>query len=508
LGLRTWRQSKRPLTIGQGGQAAIILLLLILGVGVTVLVYNFPTPAKQSIERDKVTAAALAQAKAALIGFAAGIDLGTGASRPGDLPCPDMDNDGTADTSCSGGALGRLPWSRLGLQDLRDGDGERLWYAVSSNFKNNPRTTCTAPSQTTCLNSDTRGTITVRNKEGTVIYNGNDAWSSHSPSGVIAVVIAPGGVLQRQGAASAQTRGCTVGVDCDANELCTTSPPTLTAKCNPVNYLDNQTGVEDNAAFTDGSGTDGFINGIVLDADGNQVVNDQLIVITWQDLMPPLERRVAKEAYNCMASYAAASNGRYPWAASVSASASGDYSSAQGERFGRIPDSFAETLVGLLAWPNAIVNLICGLTPSLCMSNSWPAPSASPACYIATGSWWLNWKEHVFYGVADAYKPAATVSLLPLPGSVSVPASSGCVWWLANDCLTVDPPSASDNKRFVVLVAGKRLAAVAGGQPRDTTARKGDTTNYLEGDNDNSGTSNTYEELSTSTTFNDILLYQ
>jgi hypothetical protein len=28
--------------------------------------------------------------------------------------------------------LGRLPWKTLGLPDLRDGDGERLWYAVSS----------------------------------------------------------------------------------------------------------------------------------------------------------------------------------------------------------------------------------------------------------------------------------------------------------------------------------------------------------------------------------------
>jgi hypothetical protein len=106
-----------PRTLQQG-QAAIILLLLV-GLGVIALVYGLATPAKESIERDKRTAAALAQAKEALIGFAAGIDLSAaGTPRPGDLPCPDFDNDGTADTPC-GAVVGRLPWQRLGLPDLR-----------------------------------------------------------------------------------------------------------------------------------------------------------------------------------------------------------------------------------------------------------------------------------------------------------------------------------------------------------------------------------------------------
>ena len=54
-----------------------------------------------------------------------------GASRLGDLPCPDRDDDGDADAvpGCDTAALalGRLPWKTLGLPDLRDGDGERLW---------------------------------------------------------------------------------------------------------------------------------------------------------------------------------------------------------------------------------------------------------------------------------------------------------------------------------------------------------------------------------------------
>ena len=44
----------------------------------------------------------------------------------------------------------------MGLDDLRDGDGERLWYAVSNNFKYNFRTACAAPGDPGCLNSDSR----------------------------------------------------------------------------------------------------------------------------------------------------------------------------------------------------------------------------------------------------------------------------------------------------------------------------------------------------------------
>src|SRR5262245_11131637 len=103
----------------------MLLTVLLLGVGVSAVIYNFVTPARDAQERERITAAALAQAKQALIGFAAGVTLG-GAARPGDLPCPDQDNDGDADAvpACDTPALalGRFPWKTLGLPDLRDGD--------------------------------------------------------------------------------------------------------------------------------------------------------------------------------------------------------------------------------------------------------------------------------------------------------------------------------------------------------------------------------------------------
>jgi hypothetical protein len=80
---------------------------------------------------DQVTANALAQAKEALLGRAA-----TNGNLPGSLSCPDTDiddGDGVANGNfgnCTA-LVGRLPWKTLDLSDLRDGNGERLWYAIA-----------------------------------------------------------------------------------------------------------------------------------------------------------------------------------------------------------------------------------------------------------------------------------------------------------------------------------------------------------------------------------------
>ena len=52
--------------------------------------------------------------------------------------------------------IGRLPWRTLGLPDLRDSSGERLWYAVSRQFARNPTCMPNCP-----LTSDTLGQLTV-----------------------------------------------------------------------------------------------------------------------------------------------------------------------------------------------------------------------------------------------------------------------------------------------------------------------------------------------------------
>jgi hypothetical protein len=144
------------------------------------------------------TSAALATAKQALISRAA-----SDANHPGSLPCPDavtniagnnVPNDGIADL-LSGNAcpsnIGRLPWRTLGLPDLRDADGERLWYLVAPAWQDSPAK---------IINTGTGGQIYGYECDG----NETAApWPCANPRAVagapwVAVVFAPGRLLAAQ----------------------------------------------------------------------------------------------------------------------------------------------------------------------------------------------------------------------------------------------------------------------------------------------------------------------
>ena len=438
----------------------VMLVIMIMG-SAAFLVSSLSRSGLQT-ERDQKTADALAQAKEALIGYATSVQIdlstcmasGNNCKRLGDLPCPDTTNDGSADScgNASGSTgqtlrIGRLPWKTLGLPDLRDGSGEKLWYAVSNNFKNSTtRTTCTAPGQPGCLNSDTLGTISVFSSDGTILNDGGGS------TGAVAVIIAPGDILQRQGGAI-QDRSA-AGINTASN------------------YLDIATvgGItEDNASFTDGSSTNGFIQGRIKDSNGNIIVNDQLLVITQDNIMLPIQKRVAAEVRQCLNEYAAPANGgfgRYPWPAMLDPFNSPNYNDSHDYLFGRVPDfDFNST-------KNDSGDQ---------MSDIWPA-----TCNInPVSGWWLNWKEMVFFGIANAYKPR------------NPPSNPSC-----GTCLSVNPPSATADKKFVVIVAGKKLP----GQSRSSNWDKGNLSNYLEGANANGATP--FAQSPASSTFNDTVVFQ
>lgn len=471
------RRRLRRTARDQRGAAFILSVFILTIIGVSAFI-AISSGTRGEIESERVTVAALAEAKAALIGYAAAVQL-TGAERPGDMPCPDLDNDGDADPPCATEArsLGRLPWRTLGLRDLRDGSGERLWYAVSASFRNNPRSGCGNPSDAGCLNSDSRGTLTVRTSDDVVLADGTNP-DPFVPSGAVAVILAPGSVLTRQGAAQSQVRACTVGTNCDATGRCTTVPPTDTPTCSPSNYLDIAVAgsAEDNANFVEAS-ANGFIMGPVL-GGSDVIVNDRIALVTYQDLVPLLERRVVREVRNCLDQYASSSNSRYPWAADTTASGTAnDFSDVNNMRAGRVPDTMA------------ITNTTSGVPA---MSASWPA-----GCSIVVGSWWTNWKLHVFYSVADSYKPGSTVPTLP------------CL-----NCLTIDTASGLiPDARYFVAVAGKRLSTMNGGQPRASVGERSNPANYLEGENNFTAlvpldTPDWFRSRGASSNFNDITLFK
>lgn len=128
--------------------AALMLLLLLVSVGVLAVFVSGLNRAAVQLERDQATATALAlaQAKAALIGRALTDD-----NRPGSLPCPDTNDDGVAESACPTVLIGRFPWKTLKTSDLRDGSGERLWYELSANYRDQ---VSSEP-----LNTNTSGTL-------------------------------------------------------------------------------------------------------------------------------------------------------------------------------------------------------------------------------------------------------------------------------------------------------------------------------------------------------------
>ncbi len=217
--------------------AALLLFILLLVVGATTMLVSKMNKAATQYYRDDVTMTALMKAKEALIGYAVSYpdnpkfkDINAG---PGFLPCPDTDGDGEPNGACGGApnfALGRLPWVEIGLDDVRDSAGEQLWYSLSNNYRNNPKT---FP-----LNSETVGELTL---------NGNAAGE------VVAVIMAPGFSFDGQ------------------------NRPSNTAS----DYLedDNKNTVPNktNANFVSFSSGD---------------FNDNILVITKQELMAAVEKRV------------------------------------------------------------------------------------------------------------------------------------------------------------------------------------------------------------------------
>ena len=82
--------------------------------------------------------------------------------RPGSFPCPDVDNDGSADGSNCENYVGRFPYKTLEAEDLRDAAGERLWYVLSPNFRpNDPFPTSRSEGQLTLTGARTQTKVAV-----------------------------------------------------------------------------------------------------------------------------------------------------------------------------------------------------------------------------------------------------------------------------------------------------------------------------------------------------------
>lgn len=306
---------------------ALIVLLALVAVGASA--WTWVTAATlDDGARERRTAAALAVARDALVGRAAGDD-----TRPGSLPCPDVDNDGVADGpfgNCTA-YLGRLPWRTLGLAELRDGWHERLWYALSPAFRDNPAAGV--------LNSDTRGTLTVLDEDGHVI-------ADDAP----AIVAAAGPAL------SGQLRGA--GLAATASM-----------------YLEGENANGD-TRYVIGASTTSF--------------NDRVLVLKREELFRPVVARVAREAQAALDRYRA-TNGVYPPANPFDLGAP-DYPCSPATLRGRVPvalrsgcSAYAEWNAELPDWffDNAWHTLTLYAVAAACVDA---APASRSACDAHAGS--------------------------------------------------------------------------------------------------------------------------
>jgi hypothetical protein len=237
----------------QGG--ALIILVLVLVIAGTTAMLSLLDGNSVKLERNKKTYAALAEAKAALIGYAL-----QHASKPGTLPCTDSDNNGMDNPNGSACAtyIGRFPWKELDVPMLRDGHAECLWYALSPIFRQSMTVGMRSANP---LNSTTNGTISlVDDAENSIV----------AVNPVIAVIMAP------QNPVSGQSRSGAATTYCPGDSLA-------------ANYLDlkgavnNATGnvIGNNYTFKLGSIDNSF--------------NDQIVYVTANELYPLLRKRITKE---------------------------------------------------------------------------------------------------------------------------------------------------------------------------------------------------------------------
>jgi len=201
------------------------------------------------------TGIAMMAARNALIGYAISYPDKINANEgPGYLPCPDLINNGSAGGSCSLNgitSIGRFPYKTLEAEELRDGHGERLWYVVSDNFRNNPKM---IP-----LNTETAG-----NSSGDMTVDGY--------ANIAAVIFSAGAPENNQNRISANENDYT-------------------------HYIE--------ATFTDSDG-DAVIDSITT-AD-----TDRYILLTKDELMQAVEKRVIGEVSHFLTTYFN-DQAAYPW---------------------------------------------------------------------------------------------------------------------------------------------------------------------------------------------------
>ncbi len=283
---------------------ALMMLVFVLALAITAYSLKAFNTADIKEEKSMKTAAALTEAKSALIGWSVSHPI-----HPGIMPFPDRSGDGNYDgnSDCFNTnpgfnlLIGRLPFlgqtapctaPSPGLaSSLVDGEGEQLWYAVSRNLI---RSTFIPTINPSIADAPLENWLVVRDKNGQVISDR-----------VAAVILAPGAPIANQ-----DRSGGLAGPGAYLDSI------TITG----VNYRnDDYTVADESFVIADDLQTVSTTDPRYLQP---YEFNDQLVYITIDELMLALEKRAIGEVAFSLRNYYTASAGvsadrYYPYAAAL-----------------------------------------------------------------------------------------------------------------------------------------------------------------------------------------------
>ncbi len=252
----------------QRGAALMAMLVVVILGGAWWLVSGLKAAGNRTVVERSHNAKVLAQAKTALIAWAA-LNATTD-KYPGSLPCPELPSyigqpssegvagPGTGALNCSN--AGRLPWRTLGLDKLVDADGQPLWYVVDANSSGSGWAQYLGTTVLS-INSNKAGTITV---DGVA-------------NAAVAVIIAPGVPMTVIPNANQTAAGCVPRM-----QRRTPSAP------NVLDYVECQSTTTSPIS----------LRTRVVDNTTNKISNDQMVVITAAEVLAAVEPVVAKRIQN------------------------------------------------------------------------------------------------------------------------------------------------------------------------------------------------------------------
>ena len=289
----------------QSGYMLVLFLLVLMTIG-GVVIAGYTQEARQDSEQSRYehNQRLLEEAKQALLMYAYNYPIDNPGRGPGRLPCPDTDvvidaiPNPVPDCIDGGVAVvGRLPnldpdlnlYSNLTTRRT-DASGEDLWYAVSPAFAN-------LKAGLDVINSNSAGTITLFDQSGNIVFDGA------AGNGIAAVIIAPGPITRRD-------------EDDNGSYEFTQLRGTPGQRNDPRNYLDTAPGGFDNRQFNNGGNNniDGFILGPIFDPNvSDWMLNDQMIVITADEVIAMARQSVLDTYQDAINSYLNNTGGIYPW---------------------------------------------------------------------------------------------------------------------------------------------------------------------------------------------------